>query len=511
VRRSKIASITLVSVLILVLCFTTLACATPESKQAVPIPTVEGPIPVTADSRMFDPSASTDFEAAGYVQEEYFISGTTNEYELVNPDDTSSFAVKVRTPDLPYVTRMLVRRPADSKNFSGNVIVEWLNPSAAYDLGTGWTCFHKYMMHNGDAWVGITCRGVTVNALKKFDPARYEPLAFERERAQAWDIFTQVGALMRSNDESNPLSGFKVKYVYGHGYSQTGAMMITYINFFSPLAKLGNGKPVYDGYLPAAASGPIYINDDLLKGPSDLGMGGFESTDPRRIIQPAVVPVVHMLTETEIATPLPDLNAVVTRRPDSDAAPDLFRRYEIAGACHFNTYGSAYGPPRQDQAKVIGAACPWCCSGTLSDIPQHYMFDGCLANLEQWVRTATLPPKADRIQVENGAIVRDDFGNAKDGLRSPYVDVSIKTYKPFSAPCPACEPKALCALCSAWCVVLGNATPLDEAQLAELYDDHEGYLAEFNTAADKMFDDGFVTEADLELMKTEAAKSNVLR
>jgi hypothetical protein len=511
VKKSKIISFTMAIALILALCFSALACAAPESKSTVPLPTVTGPITVTADSRLFDPSGGTDFESLGYVEEEYFISGKANEYDMVAPDDTSNFAVEVRTPDLPYTTRMLVRRPATPKNFSGNVIVEWLNPSAAYDLATGWTCFHQHMMRNGYIWVGITCRGVTVEALKKFDPARYETLYLARERAQAWDIFTQVGALLKSNDKSNPLRGFKVKYLYGHGYSQTGAMMITYINFFHPLAKLGNGKPIYDGYLPAAAGGPLHINDDLLASPSDLGIGGLEPTDPRRVIRPSGVPVVHMLTETEIAFPVPDFSGLPTRRPDSDTYPDLFRRYEIAGACHFNIHAVFWGPSASDQAKVLGASCPWCCDGTLSDIPEHFMFDGCLANLEQWVREGTLPPKADRIQVDNGTIIRDEFGNAKGGLRSPYVDVPIKTYKPMSISCPTCEPVNLCARCSLWCVILGNMAPFDEAQLKQLYSNHDGYVAKFDAAADKMFQDGFVTKADLEQMKTEAAESDVLR
>jgi hypothetical protein len=514
-KKANIVSITSISALVLLLCFTALACAIPRSKQAVPIPTVAGPIPVTADSRPFNPSGGTNFESLGYVEEEYFISGTANEYELVAPDDTSSFAVKVRTPGLPYTTRILVRRPADPSKFSGNVIVEWLNPTARYDLGLGWICFHQQMMRNGDAWVAITCRGVTINALKKFDPTRYETLSLARERAQAWDIFTQVGALLRSDDTSNPLRGFEVKYLYGHGYSQTGAMMITYINFFGPLAKLGNGKPIYDAYLPCAAGGAVYINDDFCQGPSDLGMGGFEPTDPRRVIQPAGVPVIHMLNETEIAVLEPNLSALPTRRPDSDTAPDLFRRYEVPGDCHMNVFQIRWGPPAADQVKALGGpACTWCCVEpvtTFSDIPEHYMFDGCLANLEQWVQTGTLPPKAERIQVENGNIVRDEFGNAKGGLRNPYVDVPIKTYKPLSTACPTCEPQSLCKLCSGFCIIFGTAVPFDAAQLKQLYGDHDGYVAKFNTAADKMFQDGFVTQADLEQMKTQVADSNVLK
>jgi hypothetical protein len=113
--------------------------------------------------------------------------------------------------------------------------------------------------------------------------------------------------------------------------------------------------------------------------------------------------------------------------------------------------------------------------------------------------------------VENGNIIRDELGNAKGGLRSPYVDVPVKTYKPLSTSCPTCEPKALCERCSRFCIILGTAVPLDEAQLKQLYGDHDGYVAKFNAAADKMFQDGFVTQADLEQMKTQAAESNVLK
>lgn len=406
---------------------------------------------------------------------------------------------------------MLIRRPADPSKFSGNVIVEWLNPTALWDWATAWQCFHKHIMRNGDAWVGFTCRGITIKALQRFDLTRYESLSFQKERAQAWDIFSQMGALLKSQDPSNPLRGFEVKYLYGHGYSQTGAMMITYINFFHKNAKLGNGKPIYDAYLPAGAGGPVYINDDLLTGPKDTGMESFKPTDPRRVIQPCGLPVLHMLNETEIATPDADFSAVPTQRPDSDTAPDLFRRYEIAAACHLNEYGFSLGAPVEEQIKVQYAPCPWCCNGTFSDIPHHYMFDACLANLEQWVQKRILPPKAERIQLENGAIVRDEFGNAKGGIRSPYVDVPIKTYNPFSTPCPDCQPQFLCQPCSVWCGVLGNMVPFDEARLKQLYGDHDGYVAKFNASADKMFQDGFVTKADLEEMKTEAANSDVLR
>jgi len=222
--------------------------------------------------------------------------------------------------DLPYKTRILVRRPADPNLFSGNVIVEFMNPSGGYDIATAWACYFNQIMRNGDVWVGVTCKKTIVNTyplcmpyplygvgLQKFDPVRYASLSFARDRAQAWDIFTQLGALLKTNDPSNPLvqdglSLTNVKLI-GHGYSQTGGYLITYINFFHKDAKIGSDF-IYDGYLASAAAGPIWINDVGVNPCSPtMGFGTYPASDPRRVIQPCGVPVIHTLTETEIALP----------------------------------------------------------------------------------------------------------------------------------------------------------------------------------------------------------------
>ena len=128
----------------------------------------------------------------------------------------------MRTPNAPYTTRILVRRPAKASRFSGNVVVEMLNPSNQFDLNIGWAMAHRQMVRNGDAWVGITDKPIDVLALKKFDPARYGSLSFANplalddprncqdpvtsvdppsarsrstEDGLAWDIYSQVGAL----------------------------------------------------------------------------------------------------------------------------------------------------------------------------------------------------------------------------------------------------------------------------------------------------------------------------
>jgi hypothetical protein len=75
--------------------------------------------------------------------------------------------------------------------------------------------------------VGITAKPVSVVALKDFNPRRYADLSFSNplplddpgncskvgrdserttENGLVWDIFTQVGAWMRSREPSNPLN-----------------------------------------------------------------------------------------------------------------------------------------------------------------------------------------------------------------------------------------------------------------------------------------------------------------
>jgi Alpha/beta hydrolase domain len=51
-----------------------------------------------------------------------------------------------------------------------------------------------------------------------------------------------------------------------------------------------------------------------------------------------------------------------------------------------------------------------------------------LDHLIQWVDKGKVPPRADRILVQDGAIVLDLSNNAKGGVRNTYVDVPVAEY-----------------------------------------------------------------------------------
>src|SRR5262245_22498018 len=92
---------------------TMLACAIVVNaqsarSQATPIPKVSGPIPASASSALFLEESKNfypiDLTKAGYVEEEFIVTGTANVYDWA-PDGTLS----VKTPNASYGTRILVR------------------------------------------------------------------------------------------------------------------------------------------------------------------------------------------------------------------------------------------------------------------------------------------------------------------------------------------------------------------------------------------------------------------
>lgn len=149
-----------------------LACsmaAFASAQTPVLLPMVTGPIAVTPESYPLLAADRTqevvDLADAGYIEEEYIISGSANIYER---DADGQISIKMAAA--PYATRILVRRPNDSAKFSGNVIVEPLNEARGYDWSFIWALSNAYFREHGDAFVGITHMPQNIDALKKFNP-----------------------------------------------------------------------------------------------------------------------------------------------------------------------------------------------------------------------------------------------------------------------------------------------------------------------------------------------------
>ena len=60
-----------------------------------------------------------DLVPLGYTTEEFFVSGTASSYKLAGPQRPDGRWDAAPAETAPYVTRIVVVRPADAKKFNG--------------------------------------------------------------------------------------------------------------------------------------------------------------------------------------------------------------------------------------------------------------------------------------------------------------------------------------------------------------------------------------------------------
>jgi hypothetical protein len=468
--------------------------------QAVPVPKSTGPIPVAADSAPFMAAANnlepTDLSRFGYVEEEFILSGNANVY-----DWAADGAVTIKTPNVPYANRILLRRPANPARFSGPVIVEVTNAARRYDWAMMWGYGRDYFLEHGDAWVGLTTPGA-LNSLKKFNSTRYAALSMENptpagacpgpdkngpsaiEEGLRWDYYSQVAAALKSSASGQPMAGLNVRRVF---MTTQAGDITTYINAFHDRSRLANGTPVYDGYLVRNPPAPARINQCA---------PAIAATDSRRQIKDIDVPVVSVAAQGEV----PD--SMKARKPDSDDPKGRYRLYEIAGAAHIDAFAYA-GLPSFNEQNLIGLA-----QGTpdwpfnLKCDPQiplsrqpllMYAFHGAYRNLDEWVAKGLVPPKAARIEIKDGALVMDEFGHALGGVRNPWVDAPVETVVTTS-PGPGT------------CRELGHAIPFEAARISGLYPSAKDRASKVNASVDSAVKARYFTESDGKKMKADFAK-----
>ncbi|MFC1579102.1 alpha/beta hydrolase domain-containing protein, partial [Pseudomonadota bacterium] len=76
-----------------------------------------------------------DFDLAdfGYIEEEFFVSGTANAFKSLNEFHPDGFWETEPGETASYKTRIVVIRPIDAADFNGTVMVEWINSALAWE------------------------------------------------------------------------------------------------------------------------------------------------------------------------------------------------------------------------------------------------------------------------------------------------------------------------------------------------------------------------------------------
>lgn len=460
-------------------------------------------VPASETNRPFLSASSAlapvDLAAQGYAEDELLVNGQASVYEW-SPAGARD-AVTARAPRMPYVTRLLVRRPVDTRRFSGRVIVELLDAAEQYDAAPLWGLSSEQFLRSGDVWVGITVSPRAIATLEKFDPVRYEPLdlvspptdckaasalavasANASDTGLAWDVIAQGGALLRSTSHENPLRNYSPRRVILAGYGQGASYIATFINALHASLRLGDGTPIFDGYLSAAAVATTPINP--------CAAATVEArTSPH-------APLVEVLTQTELR------RANAPHREDSDERGAVYHRYEIAGAAHSGPFPA--GQPAAVDLQIAGIAAPAedACRELRSDFPAGLAFNAIWWQFDNLLVGGVALPSVPRIDTDSrGEPVTDRLGNAQGGWRLPQIDVPLASYSGRSTPARNdAQSRALCESA-------GSMRGYDSARLKSLYKDRNEYIKRFNAAVDQAVADGRLVKEDAAALKDPAVRT----
>lgn len=99
-----------------------------------------------------------DLKDVGYRQSEYFLEGTASAYTNISELARDGAWEVEPGEEAQYKTRIVVNRPIDPENFSGDVLVEWLNVTTGFETPPSWGTGQLEMRRGGAVWVGVSRR-----------------------------------------------------------------------------------------------------------------------------------------------------------------------------------------------------------------------------------------------------------------------------------------------------------------------------------------------------------------
>ena len=174
-------------------------CLAPTLAGAGPTSLITLAVPPGGPEESFSPGVRLASDL-GLVEEEFLVSGVATVYTYGNPPVREEpIPIGIFT-DIPYTTRIIVRRPADSADFNGTVVIEWWNSTAGFDTAPVWDPSAEFFARAGWIYIGVTnsttSLGFLTGGCSLFGflpptcPTRYASLSFAN--AQAYDMGSQI-------------------------------------------------------------------------------------------------------------------------------------------------------------------------------------------------------------------------------------------------------------------------------------------------------------------------------
>ena len=228
---------------------------------------------------------------------------------------------------------------------------------------------------------------------------------------------------------------------------------------------------------------------------------GFLPTSTGATVRQVDVPLIQIPTMTEVST------GTVTARQDGDAGGDQYRLYEFAGMAHVDSRDSVRFRPDP-------------CKSPVSSFPVEAYISVALHHLFEWVDKGKVPPRAERILLDrnvtsDGSLMAlDEHGNARGGIRNPYVDVPTAKLGVRNEPAVPLIPNP-----SAWiashggasaaaqmCGLAGYQIPLTKEQLKKLHTNTKTYQDRVRRRLDELEKAGWSLPLYRDAILADAAK-----
>src|SRR6187397_307543 len=161
----------------------------------------------------------------------------------------------------------------------------------------------------------------------------------------------------------------------------------------------------------------------------------------------------------------------------------------------------------------------WTRALPLSTFPLQAYMSVALNHLFAWADKGVVPPHSDRIwldrsEADGSPIALDETGNPRGGVRSPYVDVPVVTYKIRPAvanPFPA-NPSAWMKAngnekgAGLMCGLSASQTALSKDELKKLYKNKKNYVSMVEKRVAELEKAGWSLPMYRELILSDAAK-----
>ena len=417
----------------------------------------------------------TNLASYDYVEQEFVAAGTAHAFRATSAPSDGKWSI-TPTSSAPYRTRILVRRPANPKNFSGTVVVEWMNESAG-ESAPDWDYLNPEIMNAGDAWVGVSAQSLgvdggkslltggevtgSVQGLVQQEPERYGSLHQPGDQ-YSFDIYDQVAFGLRDS-ASKALGPLHPRHILAVGESQSAIYLTTFADALEPHDYPYDGIFIHSRGVSGAPLSGATINTGTTQTPLLI------RTDLR-------VPVFMSETQTDMIM----LGYAAAQQPNTDR----IRTWENAGTSHADIYEVG------GNASVLG------CTTPINTGPQHVVVQAAFADFSRWVTAGTPPPEPSRFKLAStspATLALDSHGNVIGGVRTPAVDVPVSTLT-GSAP----------AGTSVICSLFGTTTPFSSAELTSLYGSKANYISKYTADLDKAIAGRYLLPAEREELLAQA-------